>query len=618
MLVVCVASEGAFCLARASQLPALNIQLTLFSETNEAQMRVGRPGNRSSLLSHTFPSFYACYLLKSVQTPKSNATYIGSTPNPPRRIRQHNGELTQGAWKTSRGRPWVMQMIVHGFPSKLAALQFEWAWQHPHLSRHIRDGNGKVFTTSGRSLKQNIQILRFMISIHPYNLWPLHVKVFTPQALKIWQEFSNVKKATKGKGKQKADAVGSITLPRGFTHSVELEGVDGKLAGGSGRTEPIDVQDEKFTSAHLNKHINLLASKESLECSVCHEPLTTYTSDPLTHALCPQHACNGTAHLLCLSQHFLNQGPSDPMVPRGGDCPSCSTFVLWGDVVKGCYRRAAGGAVSVEEEEEALDKMYNSDSLAEDFAGTSEANRKAKGVISPRKKRERRSRKESSTSSQGEEFDFDVVERERYSDEPGIGTSPRRIAGSPSKLKTGRVHLTLPTPVTPSASARPRKPKTKTSSSTRKPVRRAKKAQESSEGELFDFDGVERMSFSDDEAPKSKRKVGRPKVLSAVPGPSSRLTGVVKRGRPRKDSSSAGLSSNPSRSPTKKLSSTSKRTFITGRPLSELAAPLESSRSGVLPLFESDDEDAAAKILGDDVLLGRMSSLSVSSPSSSL
>ncbi|KIJ38511.1 hypothetical protein M422DRAFT_94196, partial [Sphaerobolus stellatus SS14] len=88
---------------------------------------------------HTFPPFYACYLLKSIKNPRSTATYIGSTPHPPRRIRQHNGELTQGAWKTARNRPWVMTMIVYGFPSKLAALQFEWAWQHPDRSRHLRD-----------------------------------------------------------------------------------------------------------------------------------------------------------------------------------------------------------------------------------------------------------------------------------------------------------------------------------------------------------------------------------------------------------------------------------------------------------------------------------------------
>ncbi|KAJ4468332.1 hypothetical protein J3R30DRAFT_3715276 [Lentinula aciculospora] len=588
-------------ISKSSQVPA------------EIQMQVGRLGSRSSLISHTFPSFYACYLLKSVQTLNSKATYIGSTPNPPRRIRQHNGELTQGASKTKRGRPWVMHLIVHGFPSRLAALQFEWAWQHPNLSRHIRDENGKVFTTTGRGLKQNIQILRFMISIHPYNIWPLHVKIFTPQSLKIWDGLTNVGKTAKGKGKEKANVVQSIALPRGFTHVVELEGVDGKLAGGSGRTKPIDVQDEKFTTTHLNKYTGLLASKRQLECSLCHEHL-----EPLTHALCPHHSCNGTAHLLCLSQHFISQNPKDsnaPMVPRGGNCPSCSNFVLWGDVIKGCYRRAAGGAISVEEEAEALDKMYNfdSDSLAEDAYDSASGKRKVKRVVSPRKKREIQGTVESISSSIGEEFDFDEVELERYSDDPGVETSHRSMAGSPSKLKIGKIHLTIPTPVTPSASSRTRKPTSTTVRKQARAVRRSKGNQESSEGELFDFEDVERLSFTDDEAPK--RKVGRPKkvltVKEAIPGPSS---GIAKRGRPRKDSSSAGLSSAPSRTPTKRLSKSSKRIYT---PISK-QTPLETLRSNVLPLFELDDEDTDAEIVRGDILIRRLSSLSVSSSSNPL
>lgn len=78
-----------------------------------------------SSLAKPLPALYAVYVLRS--TVRHASIYIGSTPNPPRRLKQHNGETKGGAVRTSRDslRPWEMIVVVTGFPSSVAALKFE-------------------------------------------------------------------------------------------------------------------------------------------------------------------------------------------------------------------------------------------------------------------------------------------------------------------------------------------------------------------------------------------------------------------------------------------------------------------------------------------------------------
>lgn len=82
-----------------------------------------------------------------------------------------------------------------------------------------------------------------MICSHPYNTWPLHVKLFTTEAEKAWQYSGN------------------SALPRGFSCTLELEGVDGKSGhAGTGRKGPIDVSDSESTCLISTTCHNIVAT----------------------------------------------------------------------------------------------------------------------------------------------------------------------------------------------------------------------------------------------------------------------------------------------------------------------------------------------------------------------
>jgi len=76
-----------------------------------------------------------CYILKSTNEDYKNYTYNGSTNDPARRLRQHNGEISGGAKATKGKGVWEIYFLMTGFKTHNNALSCEWKIKHPTGSR---------------------------------------------------------------------------------------------------------------------------------------------------------------------------------------------------------------------------------------------------------------------------------------------------------------------------------------------------------------------------------------------------------------------------------------------------------------------------------------------------
>nr|CAD1817489.1 unnamed protein product [Ananas comosus var. bracteatus] len=105
------------------------------------------------------------------------------TVNPRRRIRQHNGEIRCGAWRTKRGRPWEMILCIYGFPSNVSALQFEWAWQHPTESLAVRKAASSFKSLGG--IANKIKLAYTMLNLPSWENLNLTANFFSTKYMKL-------------------------------------------------------------------------------------------------------------------------------------------------------------------------------------------------------------------------------------------------------------------------------------------------------------------------------------------------------------------------------------------------------------------------------------------------
>ncbi|XP_044763103.1 structure-specific endonuclease subunit slx1 [Coccinella septempunctata] len=236
--------------------------------------------------THNIENFYGVYLLYCKNEKFKGRVYIGYTKDPNRRIKQHNkGRKAGGAKRTSNRGPWDMVLIIHGFPNDIAALRFEWAWQHPQLSRRLKHLPRKKY--KGLKFNYCIQVLSEMLCVGPWNRLPLVIRWLNQKHMRDLSDYR--------------------------TPPMHMAICYGPVVS---KKKEKNIEDEEKLLSSINT--------ENI-CDLCHE----LSDDKLMN--CLDNNCSFKGHLFCLSKLFLEPGE---YVPVEGKCPKCELSCLWGDLVK--------------------------------------------------------------------------------------------------------------------------------------------------------------------------------------------------------------------------------------------------------------------------------------------
>eukprot|EP01102_Stenamoeba_stenopodia_P009283 TRINITY_DN2738_c0_g1_i3.p1 TRINITY_DN2738_c0_g1~~TRINITY_DN2738_c0_g1_i3.p1 ORF type:complete len:308 (+),score=33.86 TRINITY_DN2738_c0_g1_i3:595-1518(+) len=277
--------------------------------------------------------FFGCYLLTSLKEKCQDHCYIGFTVNPPRRLKQHNGLLPHGAWKTSKKRPWEMVMVIYGFPSKISALQFEWEWQHPSDSKRMREAFRLIQGVGNKHfLRAKIRIVYEMLRLAPWNRFPLTVQWLST--------------------KYKSDPRYTSTCPQIPSHmdiiiapleslQIAANSVDSDEEKEDEERE-VSLEEEEEETTEENEVGLLTTPKWNENCSLC------FTKLPEDNKWVMCDECGTRSHVICLAKWLINQevqqkplpiGQLPPLLPTKGPCPSCLCPLSWATLVSKLRRR---------------------------------------------------------------------------------------------------------------------------------------------------------------------------------------------------------------------------------------------------------------------------------------
>lgn len=254
--------------------------------------------------------------------------------------------------RTSRHslRPWEMVCVVAGFPSNIAALQFEWAWHNAHLTKHISPDDrlslptartktnkktGKARSRPGRprkSLLDHLSNLHLLLRASYFSQWPLELRFWNKDVHKSWLAWDDrVSEQIRPQIKVLLD------LPQDRSDDEEVSSAQRPTKKrkidmiGKGGVEGVDPTYARFQTA-LQKAKDLAESDEPVApCDVCSKDV-----QPETHLfnVCLERHCHSLTHVSCLANRFSQEEKAGSITPIQGTCPSCRATLQWSDLMR--------------------------------------------------------------------------------------------------------------------------------------------------------------------------------------------------------------------------------------------------------------------------------------------
>lgn len=206
---------------------------------------------------------------------------------------------------------------------------YRWAWQHAGDSRHVKpdeESSGHVVINpksgkarprargSARSLTAHLSNLHRLLRSAYFSSWPLKVRFFCADVYRVWNLWNE-----------------RVDGPIPDNIRVIRDGNCGPPNDSSGDDCVGSAQNIKADYSKIRDYLEkanfVLEDSERRRCKVC-EAQVMPMEEPVL--VCPQMNCHCIAHLLCLSERFLNATENpDQLVPTHGICPACKETVHW-------------------------------------------------------------------------------------------------------------------------------------------------------------------------------------------------------------------------------------------------------------------------------------------------